>query len=79
MLSAFKPGKDDATIIRVYETDGHATDGAEIKLNAKIISANEANLMEDLGAKLKVANNTLRFDLHPFEIKTFVVRVKTDE
>ncbi|MEP6664170.1 MAG: glycoside hydrolase family 38 C-terminal domain-containing protein, partial [Verrucomicrobiota bacterium] len=77
MLSAFKPGKDGATIIRVYETDGRATGGAEIKLNAKILSANEVNLMEDVGAKMKFANNTLRFELHPFEIKTFKLELQT--
>lgn len=77
MLSALKPGKDGATIIRVYETDGRAANGVQIKLNAKIISANEVNLMEDVGAKMKVANNTLRFDLHPFEIKTFKLRLET--
>jgi alpha-mannosidase len=77
VLSSLKPAKDGGTVIRVYEASGQATTGAMIKLQAKVISANEANLMEDSGAKVKVQQNTLQFDLHPFEIKTFKVRLKT--
>jgi alpha-mannosidase len=77
VLSALKPAKDGATVIRVYEASGQATTGATIKLHAKVISANEANLMEDSSAKVKVQQNTLQFDLHPFEIKTFKLRLKT--
>jgi len=76
VLSALKPAKDGLTVIRVYEASGQATTGATIKLHAKVVSANEANLMEDSGAKAEVRQNTLRFDLHPFEIKTFKVRLK---
>jgi alpha-mannosidase len=77
VLSALKPAKDGGTVIRVYEASGQATTGAMIKLHARVISANEANLMEDSGAKVKVQQNTLQFDLHPFEIKTFKLRLKT--
>jgi alpha-mannosidase len=43
-----------------------------------VVSANEANLMEDSGAKAQVRQNTLQFDLHPFEIKTFKLRLKNE-
>jgi len=76
VLSALKPAKDGATIIRVYEASGTATSGATLRMHAKVSSANDANLMEDTGAKLKLENNTLRFDLHPFEIKTFKLRLQ---
>jgi alpha-mannosidase len=76
VLSALKPGPDGATVIRVYEATGQAATGATIHLHANMLSANEANLMEDSGAKLKVSRDTLQFDLHPFEIKTFKVRLK---
>jgi alpha-mannosidase len=75
VLSALKPAKDGMTVIRIYEASGQATTGATIKLHAKVLSANEANLMEDSGAKVKVSQHTLQFDLHPFEIKTFKVRL----
>jgi alpha-mannosidase len=76
VLSALKPAKDGMAVIRVYEASGQATTGATIKLHAKVISANEANLMEDSGAKANVRQNTLQFDLHPFEIRTFKVRLE---
>ncbi len=76
VLSALKPGADGTTVIRVYEAAGQATTGATIQLHAKVLSAKEANLMEDSGAKLKASRDTLQFDLHPFEIKTFKVRLK---
>jgi alpha-mannosidase len=75
VLSALKPGKDGATVLRVYEASGKATTRATISFKAKVLSANEANLMEDSGLKLKIENNTLRFDLHGFEIKTFKLRL----
>jgi hypothetical protein len=35
--------------------------------------------MEDPGSELKPQNDTVQFDLHPFEIKTFKMRLeKTD-
>jgi alpha-mannosidase len=77
VLSAFKPAGDGSSIIRVYEADGRAT-AATLKLHAKVLSANEANLMEDTGKKLKTQDDSIRFDLHPFEIKTFKLRLKSE-
>jgi len=62
--------------VRLYEASGEATPGVTLKSMAKIISANEANLVEDTGAKMKVAMNTVQFDLKPYEIKTFKFRFK---
>ena len=76
VLSALKPGKGGTTIIRVYEADGKATKDVAIKLHAPILAAREANLMEDPGTKLKVADNSFHFDLHPFEIKTCEVKLR---
>jgi alpha-mannosidase len=71
VLTALKPAKDGSVTVRVYEAAGAATSGATIHLNTKVGSAHEANLMEDPATKVKTSNNTLHFDLHPFEIKTF--------
>jgi alpha-mannosidase len=76
-LSALKPAKDGDTVLRVYETAGQATSGVTVKLDAKVLAANEANLMEDAGAKIEVSEGTLRFDLHPFEIKTIKLHLQT--
>ncbi|HXP63619.1 MAG TPA: glycoside hydrolase family 38 C-terminal domain-containing protein [Dongiaceae bacterium] len=76
-LSALKPARDGATVLRVYETAGQATPGVTIKLQARILAANEANLMEDAGASIAVTNDAVQFDLHPFEIKTIKLRLQT--
>jgi alpha-mannosidase len=76
VLSALKPGKAGTTIVRVYEAAGEAASDVAITLRAKVISVHEANLMEDSGKKLKVANDTFRFSLHPFEIKTFQLNLQ---
>ncbi len=75
-VSALKPAKDGSTVIRVYEADGRAVTGATLQLHAKVLAANEANLMEDPGMKLKVRKDAIQFDLHPFEIKTFKLRLE---
>jgi alpha-mannosidase len=76
VLSALKPSRDGAIIVRVYDAGGQATTGAALRFNAALLSAEETNLMEDPGHKLKVQDNSIRFDLHPFEIKTFRINVK---
>ncbi len=75
VLTAMKPGADKTTIIRVYEASGKASSHVRIKLNARVLSANEANLMEDTGAKLSVEHDAVFIDLHPFEIKTLKLRL----
>ena len=76
VTSALKPARDGSTVIRVYEADGRAVTNATLQLHAKILGANEANLMEDTGHKLKVRKDAIQFDLHPFEIKTFKLRLE---
>jgi len=75
VLSALKPGKDGSAIVRIYEAAGKQTPGAEIKWNANISSAQEANLMEDAGPTLDVKQSIIRVDLHPFEIKTLKLQL----
>lgn len=77
VITALKQGSDGTTILRLYEASGKATPGVTIKSRAKITSANEANLIEDTTQKLKVERNEVRFDLGPFEIKTFKLRLGT--
>jgi alpha-mannosidase len=76
VISALKPGGDGTSVLRVYEAIGKPAPGVRIKFQGKVTSAHEANLMEDLGRRLETANNTLSFDLGPFEIKTFLLRLR---
>jgi len=47
-----------------------------VKLRAKLLSAREANLLEDAGGELKTDGDAVQFDLHPFEIKTMRLRLR---
>ena len=77
VLTAFKPGRHGTTVLRIYEATGKATREVKVRLDAKIKAVHEANLLEDSGREVKVTKNTLDFDLHPFEIKTFELRLRT--
>jgi alpha-mannosidase len=76
LITALKQAEDGSTIVRLYEASGKATQGVSIRSKAKLSSVYEANLIEDTGIKLKVAMDTIQFDLNPFEIKTFKIRLK---
>jgi len=76
VVSAVKTSHDGATIIRVYEAAGRATADVQLKLHANIRAVSEVNLIEDKIAPLKSKQNTLHFNLHPFEIKTFKLELK---
>ena len=77
VLTAFKPGPSGTTILRVYEAVGKATAGVKLKVNAKIVTAHEVNLLEESGREVKFTKNTLDIDLHPFEIKTLKLQMRT--
>jgi alpha-mannosidase len=75
VVSTLKPGRDGSAVLRVYEAGGQSTPGVKITLHAQVDSAFEANLIEQPGGKLNVQDNALKFDLGPFEIKTFQLRL----
>ena len=76
VVSALKPGRQNTIVVRVYEATGQAIADVRIKVHAKIASAEEVDLMEDPVGKLNLQDDTLRFDLRAFEIKTFRMRVQ---
>jgi alpha-mannosidase len=76
VVSALKPGRDGRVVLRVYEAAGRPSGGIKIKLNAGISSAREVNLVEDGGAELKVVDDTFQFDLGPYQIKTFGLKLR---
>ncbi len=75
VVSALKRGPDGTAVLRVYEAAGKPT-AAKIRLSAQVVAAEEVNLMEDPGRKLAVADNTLKLDLRPFEIKTIKLQLQ---
>jgi alpha-mannosidase len=70
VLTTLKPGPGQTTILRVYEAQGENSPGVTIRFKPRMAAACEANLLEDSGRPLKIEKNSVRFDLHPFEIKT---------
>ena len=79
VVSALKPGPKGSIILRVYEAGGKSSSAVKVKIQTRVASANESNLMEDTGRKMEVQNDTLQFDLHPFEIKTFKLQLAPQE
>ena len=62
-------------MLRLYEAAGQPA-AATIRITPKVLAAEEVNLMEDPGARLTVADNSLRVDFRPFEIKTIKLRLQ---
>jgi alpha-mannosidase len=70
VLTSVNPGPNGRTIVRVYEAAGSSAANVAARVAVPTSSANESDLMERSGKRLTVRNNTVGFNLHPFEIKT---------
>jgi len=75
IVTSVRPGPDHTVIVRLYESCGKPMHGLAVKLNAQLLGANEANLLEDTTGKLAVQGNTLIIDLRPYEIKTLKLKL----
>jgi alpha-mannosidase len=75
VVSALNPGREGTTVLRVYEATGKPAVAVKVKLRSKVASARETNLMEDAGSELKAHENIVQFDLAPFEIKSYQLRL----
>ena len=75
VVTSVKPGPDHTTIIRLYEACGKAVKSASISFGAKVLGAEECNLLEQTTGKLSVNSNNVKIDLHQFEIKTIKLRL----
>ena len=73
VVSALKCGENGGIVLRVYEASGAAAGDVTLELSAAITRVTEVNLMEDPIADASVEQGALRFDLRPFEIKSFSV------
>jgi alpha-mannosidase len=77
VLSALMPAEDrEGLIVRVYEAAGQPVSGARIHFTPDVLSGAEINLIEQPLAKARVTGNSIEFDLRPFEIKTFEVKLR---
>jgi alpha-mannosidase len=75
VVSSLKPGRDGLAHLRVYEAAGEPARAVTIDVGARVISAREANLLEDAGPELATERDRVSFDLRPFQIKTIGLRL----
>ncbi len=76
VVSALKLSRDGKAVLRVYEATGKPANGVEIKFTLPIEAVVETNLLEEGGQPVQLDNNAWRFDLHPFEIKSFKLSLR---
>jgi alpha-mannosidase len=75
VISALKPSRGGEVAVRVYEATGQPARDVRIHFARAVAAARAANLIEDPGEQLPVRDNAVSFDLRPYEIKTFCVRL----
>lgn len=76
IIRAIKKAEDsDEIIIRVNEGSCMAADGVELNIGKGIVSAYECNAYEEKIGDASVVDGKLVFNMNPFEIKTFAVRL----
>jgi alpha-mannosidase len=75
LVSSLNPARGGGIAVRVYESTGKADTAPRLQLHASASSAFEADLLEDRIRPMLLENDGLRFDVRPYEIKTFVFRL----
>jgi len=74
VVTAFKKNGNDL-MVRLYEAEGKRMEKVELKLNWKIDTCFETDLIERNKSRIKTDGNSLGFNMEPFEIKTFRLKV----
>ena len=77
VLSALKHSRDGSVVARIYEASGQPVSEATAQWGLGISEVHAANLIEDSGANIDASGQVFRFDLKPYEIKTFKLKVET--
>lgn len=78
MLKAIKQAeKSDEYIVRFYETSGKSAQKASLTFAADILSAKEANGVEDEKGGANYTGKTLNFEIKPYSMKTFKVKLSS--
>ena len=67
---------DDGIIIRMYECDNSLTNAKLTFDMNEISSVIECNLMEEEESNLAFDNNSFKFTIKPYEVKTYKVKFK---
>ena len=79
-LKALKQAEDsDAYVLRFYETSGKETQAACVRFAADIIEAKELDGNEEYRGEASSSENVLEFEIAPYSMKTFLVRLASAE
>jgi len=74
VVDTVKPAEDGrGLIVRLYEAHNQRGKGS-LTFATPLLSAEECNLLEEPLGTVDYQGNTLRFQVRPFEIKTFRVQ-----
>lgn len=77
VLKAMKMAEDsDAYVLRFYETAGQGLQKTQVKFASEIIEAQELNGNEEYLSGASWIGNTLDFEIGPYGMKTYLVRLK---
>jgi len=79
VVSALKPSKSGGVVLRVYEAAGQPSLGTRANWHVALDEVHETNLIEDLQSRVAAERESFQFDLKPYEIKTFKVRLKAEQ
>ncbi len=74
VVTAFKKSGNEL-VIRLYEAEGKRMEKVELRLNWRIDTCFETDLIERNKTRIKTDGNSLCFGIEPFEIKTFRLKV----
>jgi alpha-mannosidase len=76
IVDAVKQAEDDgSTIIRLYEAYG-SRGPVTLTFDRTLASACECNLLEEERKMLSTDGREIRFDIHPFEVRTFKLALR---
>lgn len=74
IVETLKPAEDgQGFILRIYEPHG-GRGTVTVKLDIPVTRVRECNLVEENGANVTVRNGAFRFEIRPFQIRTFRVK-----
>lgn len=77
ILKTLKKAEDsDSYVVRFYETTGKKASNVEMSFASDILEAHELNGIEEVKEKAAFVGEKLKFDMTPYAIKTFSVKLK---
>lgn len=74
-----KAENSDEIIVRINESEKKEQKGVTLSLNCEILSAREVYASEEHISDISLVDGNLVFDLKPYEIKSFALKVKKAE